>query len=628
MLGPALLKLSNVYLDTLDVRARAMRWTAELARRTGCATRLGVPLFDEVIVIHHNRRPDGSEQMPEIGVTIPAHASALGKVLLAYDPNVADPILAGDAAQPHRRDDHRSRPTSPCSSRRSSSAGSRTRRTRRCSASRRSPRRSPIDRAQVIAAIVGRAADERVPARATPCSTTCARRRATSRASSAPRPGRPRVAPRDGDGRNDVRRLGWPRCDACSSSAPPARSAPRRSTSSGRTRGASRSSGCRRDRTARRCRRRRREFDVEHTALGADEAEQLVRDVEADVVLNGITGSVGLGPDARGARDGPDARARQQGVAHRRRRPRDRAIARPARSSRSTPSTPRSRRRCARGEHAEVRRLVLTASGGPFRGRTRESLADVTPAEALAHPTWDMGRVVTTNSATLVNKGLEVIEAHLLFGVPYDRHRRRRASAVDRALDGGVRRRLDDRPGVAARHAAADLARTRLAAPGRRSRAPARLDGRDILDLRAARRGGVPGRAARQAASAARAAPTPPSSTRPTSRPSTPSTRAGCRSRASSTPSSAIVDSHEAPAALTRETLAEAERWARDAADRAIAASAPADPRATVERGGVSPRAGTAPASAARARASPRPRSARRASSRAEYGVRTPRMSR
>ena len=73
------------------------------------------------------------------------------------------------------------------------------------------------------------------------------------------------------------------------------------------------------------------------------------------------------------------------------------------------------------GAPEEVRRLVLTASGGPFRGRDRASLADVTPAEALAHPTWNMGRVVTTNSATLVNKGLEVIEAHLLFDVPLDR---------------------------------------------------------------------------------------------------------------------------------------------------------------------------------------------------------------
>ena len=73
------------------------------------------------------------------------------------------------------------------------------------------------------------------------------------------------------------------------------------------------------------------------------------------------------------------------------------------------------------GTEAEVRRLVVTASGGPFRGRRRDELANVSPAEALAHPTWDMGPLVTTNSATLVNKGLEVIEAHLLFGVPYDR---------------------------------------------------------------------------------------------------------------------------------------------------------------------------------------------------------------
>lgn len=93
MLGPALLKLSNVYLDTLDVRARAMRWTQELARRTGLATRLGAELFDEVIVIHHNMRPDGSEQMPETGLAIPAHASAMGKVLLAYNPEQADELL-------------------------------------------------------------------------------------------------------------------------------------------------------------------------------------------------------------------------------------------------------------------------------------------------------------------------------------------------------------------------------------------------------------------------------------------------------------------------------------------------------------------------------------------------------
>ena len=77
---------------------------------------------------------------------------------------------------------------------------------------------------------------------------------------------------------------------------------------------------------------------------------------------------------------------------------------------------------CLRGGRAdEVRRLVLTASGGPFRGRRRDDLHAVTPEQALAHPTWSMGPLVTINSATLVNKGLEVIEAHLLFDLPFER---------------------------------------------------------------------------------------------------------------------------------------------------------------------------------------------------------------
>lgn len=94
MLGPTLLRLSNVYLDTLDVRARSMRWTSELARRTGLAVRLGAEYFDEVIIVHHNSRPDGSEQMPETGLAIPAHASAMGKVLLAFNPEDATELLA------------------------------------------------------------------------------------------------------------------------------------------------------------------------------------------------------------------------------------------------------------------------------------------------------------------------------------------------------------------------------------------------------------------------------------------------------------------------------------------------------------------------------------------------------
>jgi 1-deoxy-D-xylulose-5-phosphate reductoisomerase len=73
------------------------------------------------------------------------------------------------------------------------------------------------------------------------------------------------------------------------------------------------------------------------------------------------------------------------------------------------------------GRASEVRRIVLTASGGPFRGRTREQLRDVTIADALAHPTWNMGAKITVDSSTLMNKGLEVIEAHELFGVAFDR---------------------------------------------------------------------------------------------------------------------------------------------------------------------------------------------------------------
>ena len=120
----------------------------------------------------------------------------------------------------------------------------------------------------------------------------------------------------------------------------------------------------------------------------------------------------------------------------------------------------------------------LTASGGPFRGRRRDELTEVTPEQALAHPTWNMGPVVTINSATLVNKGLEVIEAHELFGVPYDDIEVDGAPAVGDPLDGRVRRRLDDRAGQPAGHAAADRARPGLAGPGarrgrRRSTGPA-----------------------------------------------------------------------------------------------------------------------------------------------------------
>jgi 1-deoxy-D-xylulose-5-phosphate reductoisomerase len=76
---------------------------------------------------------------------------------------------------------------------------------------------------------------------------------------------------------------------------------------------------------------------------------------------------------------------------------------------------------CLGRETTAVHSLVLTASGGPFRGRTRDELANVTVEDALAHPTWNMGPKITIDSATLANKGLELIEAHFLFGLPYDR---------------------------------------------------------------------------------------------------------------------------------------------------------------------------------------------------------------
>jgi DNA-binding IclR family transcriptional regulator len=86
-LGPATLRLGNVYLDTLELRSRVSSWAEDLARRTGCAVRTGVLLLGDVVVVHHQPRPDGTRQMPEVGIVIPVHACALGKALLAFDPD-------------------------------------------------------------------------------------------------------------------------------------------------------------------------------------------------------------------------------------------------------------------------------------------------------------------------------------------------------------------------------------------------------------------------------------------------------------------------------------------------------------------------------------------------------------
>jgi 1-deoxy-D-xylulose 5-phosphate reductoisomerase len=139
-----------------------------------------------------------------------------------------------------------------------------------------------------------------------------------------------------------------------------------------------------------------------------------------DVVLNGVTGAAGL----RATLAALDA-GRMLALANKE----SLIIGGPLVTSRAKPgqivpvdSEHSTIAQCLRaGANTEVKRLVLTASGGPFRGWPKDRLASVTPEQALAHPTWRMGPLVTTNSATLVNKGLEVIEAHLLFGFGLDR---------------------------------------------------------------------------------------------------------------------------------------------------------------------------------------------------------------
>lgn len=164
--------------------------------------------------------------------------------------------------------------------------------------------------------------------------------------------------------------------------------------------------------------------------VGPDAATQIAGSFPQAVVLNGITGGVGLGPTLAALEAGSTlALANKEslvvgGPLVRRAMKRDGQIV-PVDSEHSAIA------QClASGVHekgltaqrvtgkSELAQLVLTASGGPFRGKKRADLAEVTPQQALAHPTWNMGPVVTINSSTLVNKGLELIEAHLLFDVP------------------------------------------------------------------------------------------------------------------------------------------------------------------------------------------------------------------
>jgi 1-deoxy-D-xylulose-5-phosphate reductoisomerase len=159
--------------------------------------------------------------------------------------------------------------------------------------------------------------------------------------------------------------------------------------------------------------------DLPELLAGPDAASR-VASMECDVVLNGMAGAAGLEPTLAALVAGNRvALANKESL----------IIGGPLVRALSSPgqivpvdSEHSALAQALRGESAkDIDRLILTASGGPFRGWTREQLASVTPQQALAHPTWSMGPLVTINSATMVNKGLELIEAHLLFDIPLDR---------------------------------------------------------------------------------------------------------------------------------------------------------------------------------------------------------------
>lgn len=176
--------------------------------------------------------------------------------------------------------------------------------------------------------------------------------------------------------------------------------------------------------------------------LGAEAATELIHSTDADVVVNGITGSIGLAPTLATLETGKTlALANKESLIVG-----GALVKQAAKPGQIVPvdSEHSALAQCLRsGTDREVKNLILTASGGPFRGFTREQLENVTPQQALAHPTWVMGRVVTTNSATLVNKGLELIEAHLLFDIPFDRievtvHKQSVVHSMVEFIDGSV----------------------------------------------------------------------------------------------------------------------------------------------------------------------------------------------
>ena len=312
------------------------------------------------------------------------------------------------------------------------------------------------------------------------------------------------------------------------------------------------------------------QFQVESTALGALEAEQLVRDVEADVVLNAITGSIGLGSTLAALKAGRVlALANKESLIV----GGDLVLAAAAPGQIVPVDSEHSALAQAllAGTHAEVRRLVVTASGGPFRGRSRAELTEVTPSEALAHPTWDMGRMVTTNSATLVNKGLEVIEAHLLFDVAYDDievvvHPQSIVHSMVEFIDGSTiaqasppDMRLPISLGLDWPHRVGGVGRP-LDWSSATSWTFEPLDAEAFPSVALAKAVG-------------RAGGTFPAVYNAANEQAVDAFHEGRLSFLGIVDTIArVVDAHDAPDALTVETLAEAEAWARSTADRMIAA--------------------------------------------------------
>ena len=312
------------------------------------------------------------------------------------------------------------------------------------------------------------------------------------------------------------------------------------------------------------------EFGVAHTALGASDAAELVREVDADVVLNGITGSVGLGPTLAALESGRTlALANKESLIVG--GPLVKRLAAPGQIVPVDSEHSAIAQALRSGSAEEVRRLVVTASGGPFRGRRRSELVDVTPEQALAHPTWDMGRVVTTNSATLVNKGLEVIEAHLLFDVPLDRidvavHPQSIVHSMVEFIDGSTiaqasppDMRLPIALGMAWPHRVAGVgAPLDWATASSWTFEP--LDDEAFPAVALAKRVGAAGRTFPAVFNAANEQAVDAFHDGRLSFPSIVETI------------ERVVDRHEAPSELTLDTLAEAEAWARRTADQLIGA--------------------------------------------------------